>query len=281
MAKFKVGDKVKVKNPPHHTSDEVGVIKGISGTGRPGDPVMAEVHYGEGATWGNYGVIYASPSIMRLANSVRGNTKLKNIDYWFADNGYGDDTLIKYVQSYKKNKCIDFVDRYADTAARDAFYDAMYELTGVKSRWALNSRACNASAKIVTTGNFGTLKVGDRVDFRKSRYWRGTGVVTKVYGDGIIDVKGDNGEGEMEIHEEDIMNSRVRSCNSVVAKALNSKVAMNADTKKMVADAYGRFIQAAWVDCKEQHSERMAAYQKLESLCNKALVGYWKETGRY
>lgn len=74
-----------------------------------------------------------------LANSVRGNTKLKNIDYWFADNGYGDDTLIKYVQSYKKNKCIDFVDRHADTAARDAFYDAMYELTGVKNRWALNS----------------------------------------------------------------------------------------------------------------------------------------------
>lgn len=69
-AKFKVGDKVKVKNPPHHTSDEVGVIKKISGTGRPGDPVMAEVHYGEGATWGNYGVIYASPSIMRLANAV-------------------------------------------------------------------------------------------------------------------------------------------------------------------------------------------------------------------
>lgn len=68
-AKFKVGDRVKVKNPPHHTSDEVGVIKEISGTGRPGDPVMAEVHYGEGATWGNYGVIYASPSIMRLANS--------------------------------------------------------------------------------------------------------------------------------------------------------------------------------------------------------------------
>ena len=68
-AKFKVGDKVKVKNPPHHTSDEVGVIKKISGTGRPGDPVMAEVHYGEGATWGSYGVIYASPSIMRLANS--------------------------------------------------------------------------------------------------------------------------------------------------------------------------------------------------------------------
>ena len=88
-----------------------------------------------------------------------------------------------------------------------------------------NSRACNASAKIVTAGNFGTLKVGDRVDFRKSRYWRGTGVVTKVYGDGIIDVKGDNGEGEMEIHEEDIMNSRVRSRNAVVAKALNAVVA--------------------------------------------------------
>ena len=68
-AKFKVGDKVKVENPPHHTSDEVGVIKKISGTGRPGDPVMAEVHYGEGATWGNNGVIYASPSIMRLANA--------------------------------------------------------------------------------------------------------------------------------------------------------------------------------------------------------------------
>ena len=69
-ANFKVGDRVKVKNPPHHTSDEVGVIKKISGTGRPGDPVMAEVHYGEGATWGNNGVIYASPSIMRLANSL-------------------------------------------------------------------------------------------------------------------------------------------------------------------------------------------------------------------
>ena len=68
-ANFKVGDRVTVKNPPHHTSDEVGVIKKISGTGRPGDPVMAEVHYGEGATWGNNGVIYASPSIMRLANS--------------------------------------------------------------------------------------------------------------------------------------------------------------------------------------------------------------------
>ena len=68
-AGFKVGDRVTVKNPPHHTSDEVGVIKKISGTGRPGDPVMAEVHYGEGATWGNNGVIYASPSIMRLANA--------------------------------------------------------------------------------------------------------------------------------------------------------------------------------------------------------------------
>jgi hypothetical protein len=85
----------------------------------------------------------------RIFNSVRGNTKLKNIDYWFADNGYGDDTLNKYVQSYKKNKCIDFVDRHADTAARDAFYDAMYELTGVKNRWALNSRAINSTNSVV------------------------------------------------------------------------------------------------------------------------------------
>lgn len=65
-----------------------------------------------------------------------------------------------------------------------------------------------ANAKIVTQDNFGTLRVGDHVDFRKSRYWKGTGVVTRVYGDGIIDVKGDRGEGEMEIHEEDILNSR-------------------------------------------------------------------------
>lgn len=85
----------------------------------------------------------------RACNSVRGNTKLKNIDYWFADNGYGDDTLIRYVQSYKKNRCIDFVDRYADTAARDKFYDAMYELTGIKNRWAFNSRACNSSNQVV------------------------------------------------------------------------------------------------------------------------------------
>lgn len=75
-------------------------------------------------------------------------------------------------------------------------------------------------------------KVGDILRSpRKSRYWRGTGVVTKVYGDGIIDVKGDNGEGEMEIHEEDIMNSCVRSRNSVVANALNA-AARNAMAKK-------------------------------------------------
>lgn len=109
------------------------------------------------------------------------------------------------------------------------------------SRAFTNSRSCNAtnpnvrnainaSAKIVTTGNFGTLKVGDRVDFRKSRYWRGTGVVTKVYGDGIIDVKGDNGEGEMEIHEEDIMNSRVRTTNATVRNALNARTAKNSVT---------------------------------------------------
>lgn len=125
------------------------------------------------------------------------------------------------------------------------------------SRAFTNARACNstkanvrnalnASAKIVTTGNFGTLKVGDRVDFRKSRYWRGTGVVTKVYGDGIIDVKGDNGEGEMEIHEEDIMNSRVRTTNATVRNALNARTAKNAESATDVAGKAGDAYRSAY-----------------------------------
>lgn len=143
MAKFKVGDKVKLKR-----TGEVGTVFRISTNfgftnywvkGLPGGPTNSPVYAEELLTLAN----------SRVCNSVRGNTKLKDIDYWFADNGYGDDTLSWYVQPYKKDRCIDFVDRYADTAARDKFYDAMYKLTGIKNRWAMNSRACNSTNQVV------------------------------------------------------------------------------------------------------------------------------------
>lgn len=163
MAKFKVGDKVKLIS-----TGQVGTIFRVTTNfgftsywvkGLPGGP--------------NDAPVYAEHLLMlansRACNSVRGNTKLKDIDYWFSDNGYGDDTLIKYVPSYKKNRCIDFVDRYADTYARDKFYDAMYELTGIKNRWALNSRACNSSNQVVRKAmnavamNAQTLDVGMKI----------------------------------------------------------------------------------------------------------------------
>ena len=168
----------------------------------------------------------------------------------------GDKVTWQHHNGSYSNEVIDYIVPPNGYAFRDGGIGAESEIragwvpesqTGRANMPPLNSRACNgvrsrnASAKIVTTGNFGTLKVGDRVDFRKSRYWRGTGVVTKVYGDGIIDVKGDNGEGEMEIHEEDIMNSRVRSRNAVVAKALNA-----CGTARNATDAdVARYLSAA------------------------------------
>ena len=143
MAKFKVGDKVRLKK-----TGQVGTITRVFTDwglinywvkGLPGGPTDSPLYAEDRLELAN----------SRACNSVRGNTKLKDIDYWFADNGYGDDTLIMYVQSYKKDRCIDFVDRYADTYARDKFYDAMYKLTGIKNRWALNSRACNSSNPVV------------------------------------------------------------------------------------------------------------------------------------
>jgi hypothetical protein len=98
------------------------------------------------------------------------------------------------------------------------------------------------NAKIVTQDNFGTLRVGDHVDFRKSRYWKGTGVVTRVYGDGIIDVKGDRGEGEMEIHEEDILNSR--AANAVARNAGGGKNAATREYRRIMdilTQSYNRF----------------------------------------
>jgi hypothetical protein len=44
-----------------------------------------------------------------------------------------------------------------------------------------------------------------------------------VYGDGIIDVKGDRGEGEMEIHEEDILNSRAANAVALPSDAIRSE----------------------------------------------------------
>ena len=221
MAKFKVGDKVKLKR-----TGEVGTVFRVSTNfgftnywvkGLPGGPTNSPVYAEHLLTLANSRVcnakfkvgdkvvmrdgrkgevVSSAPGPMggemyhvrledgrltdsaerniaaansHACNSVRGNTKLKDIDYWFADNGYGDDTLIKYVPSYKKNRCIDFVDRYADTYARDKFYDAMYKLTGIKNRWALNSRACNSSNPVVRNAmnavamNAQTLDVGMKI----------------------------------------------------------------------------------------------------------------------
>ena len=165
MAKFKVGDFLLATK----TATSKGLIGRVKDYRGKSDYIVSvdvpELGYrGYTLVWGesSHGLVKVNPKEYhfdkkigemvhnsRAFNSVRGNTKLKTIDYWFADNGYGDDTLIRYVQSYKKNRCIDFVDRYADTDARDKFYDAMYELTGIKNRWALNSRACNSSNPVV------------------------------------------------------------------------------------------------------------------------------------
>ena len=139
-AKFKVGDKVVMRD------GRKGEV--VSSAPGPMGGEMYHVRLEDGRLTDSAERNIAAAN-SHACNSVRGNTKLKDIDYWFEDNGYGDDTLIKYVPSYKKNRCIDFVDRYADTYARDKFYDAMYKLTGIKCRWALNSRACNSTNPIV------------------------------------------------------------------------------------------------------------------------------------
>lgn len=80
-AKFKIGDKVIVKGKivgSKQHDGEVGVVKSIAGTGRPGDPVTVEVHYGPNATWKSGDVVYASPSILKLANSRAANSVVAN-----------------------------------------------------------------------------------------------------------------------------------------------------------------------------------------------------------
>ena len=81
-AEFKVGDKVIVKGKivgAKQHDGEVGVVKSIAGTGKSGDPVTVEVHYGPNATWKSGDVVYASPSILKLANSrISTNSVVRN-----------------------------------------------------------------------------------------------------------------------------------------------------------------------------------------------------------
>ena len=101
------------------------------------------------------------------------------------------------------------------------------------------------NAKIVTPENFSSLRVGDKVDFRKSRYYKGIGVVTKVYSEDIIDVKDDRGE-ILEVHSDDIMNARAcNSRNPIVRKAMNACV-KNAAYPKSLSKAVGK-VEAAFI----------------------------------
>ena len=168
MSKFKVGDRVVFKDEGWR-----GRVVGIKDDG------IHVVEFDDGSgDWfredqlaRNSALHSANPVVQNalnrkvgnaVGNAVRGNTKLKNIDYWFDDNGYGEDTLARYVAAYKRDRCINFVDRHADTAARDAFYDAMYQLTGIKSKWAFNAktdkdnggRALNASRSDAVLADF-------------------------------------------------------------------------------------------------------------------------------
>lgn len=227
-AKFKVGDKVTDGVAVYLiTGKDDGYYewKVIRGKANPEYSVGGEFGWAEGKM---------RLANSRILNSVRGNTKLKNIDYWFADNGYGDDTLSKYVQSYKKNKCIDFVDRHADTAARDAFYDAMYELTGVKSRWALNSRACNSSNVWVIKTPKGYFRVPG-----VPTYTPKVELATHYISESAAkqDAKRRLATSiEWKVVQEVSNSCAINSTNSVVAKALNSKVAMNASLRKIYKD---------------------------------------------
>ena len=230
MAKFKIGDRVKQTNGPGKGA--TGKIVNIYPL-RP--DMVASMGFGEYVGhdlitfMGPEGKSIVPEDWLVAANSRASNarysaaTPLKSIDYQLEDLYGSNAKLGDLIQEYKAKRYVEYMDRAADTMARDKVYDALEALTGIKCKWAVNSANSRArNAKIVTPENFSSLRVGDKVDFRKSRYYKGIGVVTKVYDEDIIDIKDDKGE-ILEVHSDDIMNARAcNSRNPIVAKAMNA-----------------------------------------------------------
>lgn len=243
MPKFKVGDKIEFEMDG----------KKVSGTitrdyNSPGH-AMYDVRVGTKTM-----TIADTP--MHPANACASNarysaaTPLKSIDYQLEDLYGSNAKLGDLIQEYKAKRYVEYIDRAADTMARDKVYDALEALTGIKCKWAVNSANSRArNAKIVTPENFSSLRVGDKVDFRKSRYYKGIGVVTKVYDEDIIDIKDDKGE-ILEVHSDDIMNARAcNSRNPIVRNAMNAcGAARNAGIWESTEEAEDRsdvFVRAA------------------------------------
>ena len=142
-AEFKVGDKVIVKGKivgSKQHDGEVGVVKSIAGTGKPGDPVTVEVHYGPNATWKSGDVVYASPSILKLANScISTNSVVANAmaaNRRVARNASGDDKTRFFAELDKiKAKLASGFGDIEDLLyeAEHGEYDG-YELAAVRAR---------------------------------------------------------------------------------------------------------------------------------------------------
>lgn len=239
MAKFKVGDKV---------TDGSGVylITGIDNSFGSYEWKLvsgrADTSHSKGGDFG------WADSKMKLANSCARNDRVKGHFVWFAPwngrAGEAADEIVAKVPGAKREGANIVRVKDADSAA--TVY-ALFRKAKVPTR-DLNigfnsSSACNA--KIVTPENFSSLRVGDKVDFRKSRYYKGIGIVTKVYDEDIIDIKDDKGE-ILEVHSDDIMNARAcNSRNPIVRKAMNA-CATNGAYPKSLSKAVGK-VEAAFI----------------------------------
>lgn len=196
-AKFKVGDRVKYKG--NHPK-----IRGKSGTvsfvGIPGDdPTYLTVDMDNGEEWG-------APEKDWVLSNARACNAIK----------VGDKVRVKGWQGIWE------VTKTPPGMLEVKSDDGFVGITQVEKATPVKGANACKNAKIVTPENFSSLRVGDKVDFRKSRYYKGIGVVTKVYDEDIIDIKDDKGE-ILEVHSDDIMNAKAcNSRNPIVAKAMNA-----------------------------------------------------------
>lgn len=225
MAKFKVGDKVRIANP--HVMDR-GRVGEIYDTNVDGSPREYLVKLGaEIEEWSESDLAkFEYNTNIATTNSVR-NGKFK----------VGDKVSVK-------REAAEAIDNPALARKRGRVTKVLpggyYEIDGELGATGLeltdaeltlaNSRVCNSSNTVVRkAANSATskFKKGDIVLDRNGEWYQ----VKDIRGDGFIAIRRQSGSWEYRDPKDfKLMNSRaINSANSVVAKALNSKVATNAD----------------------------------------------------
>lgn len=155
MAQFKIGEYVTSKERPYlgkgKIIDEVDynqyIVRfddGDESLFEGSDLVAANACAKNGIRSTNAAVNAALNACARNAR-YSASTPLKSIDYQLEDLYGSHAKLGDLVQEYKAKRYVEYVDRAADTAARDKVYDALEALTGIKCKWSVNS--ANSCAK--------------------------------------------------------------------------------------------------------------------------------------